>query len=145
MMLSLKPFSGAQGAVKRLQQVAAAFPPQLSCVSTSLVVRGSFTVENMDLSPMPKHTLLLPGLVAHASSQLRALPWPLKASSLVVEHLGEESSVCLPDHLRSGLFQPCFGALVSVLVGGTPMHYLPSSVSLLGDPKLLQDITDPGR
>lgn len=68
MTLSLKPFSGAQGAVKQLQQVAAAFPPQLSWVSTSPVVRGSFTVEDMDLSPMPKHTLSLPGLVAHASS-----------------------------------------------------------------------------
>lgn len=49
---------------------------------------------------------------------------------------------CLLSNLQGNdVLQPCFEALAR----GKPTHHLPSWVPLLSDPKLLQNITAPGK
>ena len=116
-------------------------------VFVSPVVWGSSTVEETWLFPTPqhrsrrKHAVSRPGLVSHASSSLGALSRPLEASSPIVGCTGEESNVPCPN---------CRGMTCSSPV---LRHWLEANQSitcLAGclcsvDPKVLQNITAPGR
>ncbi|KAM9638327.1 LOW QUALITY PROTEIN: ovochymase-1 [Morphnus guianensis] len=78
------------------------------------------------------------GSSTHLAGGFVLAPESLQPCSRV---LGRRKQCLLSNLQGNDLLQPSFEALA----GDKPMHYLPSRVPLLGDPKLLQNITTAGR
>lgn len=101
--------------------------------------------------PVPHPPAALPGETMLSPSQGWSLklaicwgfcPGPRGLQTVLCSVVLRRKKKCLLSKLQgNNLLQPC----VEALAGGKPMHYLPSWMPLLDDPRLLQSITAPGR